>query len=98
MKNNSYTPCPIDTDNVFLPPELSELQELLSKNVHETWAAGRIADGWKYGPVRNDAAKEHPCLVPYGQLSEKEKDYDRETAIQTLKTIMKLGFKITREE
>lgn len=97
MKNNSYTPCPIDTDNVFLPPELSELQELLSKNVHETWAAGRIADGWKYGSVRNDSTKEHPCLVPYEQLTEREKDYDRETAFQTLKAIVKLGFKIVKE-
>ena len=97
MKNNSYTPCPIDTDNVFLPPELSELQELLSKNVHETWAAGRIADGWKYGPVRNDSTKEHTCLVPYEQLTEREKDYDRETAFQTLKAIVKLGFKIVKE-
>lgn len=97
MKNNSYTPCPIDTDNVFLPSELSELQELLSKNVHETWAAGRIADGWKYGPVRNDSTKEHPCLVPYEQLTEREKDYDRETAFQTLKAIVKLGFKIVKE-
>ncbi len=97
MKNNSYTPCPIDTDSVFLPPELSELQELLSKNVHETWAAGRIADGWKYGPVRNDSTKEHPCLVPYEQLTEREKDYDRETAFQTLKAIVKLGFKIVKE-
>lgn len=97
MKNNSYTPSPIDTDNVFLPPELSELQELLSKNVHETWAAGRIADGWKYGPVRNDSTKEHPCLVPYEQLTEREKDYDRETAFQTLKAIVKLGFKIVKE-
>ena len=60
MKNNSYTPCTIDTDNVFLPPELAELQELRSKNVHETWAAVRIADGWKYGAVRNDSTKEHP--------------------------------------
>ena len=97
MKNTSYTPCPIDTDNVFLSPELSELQELLSKNVHETWAAGRIADGWKYGPVRNDSTKEHPCLVPYEQLTEREKDYDRETAFQTLKAIVKLGFKIVKE-
>lgn len=98
MKNKTYTPCPIDTASVSLPDGLSDLKEQLSRNVHETWAARRMAEGWKYGPVRNDAAKEHPCLVPYGQLSEKEKDYDRETAIQTLKTIMKLGFKITREE
>lgn len=66
--------------------------ENIARNVHETWAKQRIADGWKYGPVRNDATKEHPCLVPYDELDESEKVYDRTTAGQTLKLIMKLGF------
>lgn len=97
MKNKTYIPSPIDTGSVSLPPELLELQEMISRNVHETWAAGRIADGWKYGPVRNDATREHPCLIPYEELPESEKEYDRKTAYQTLKTIVKLGFKIERE-
>lgn len=97
MKNVLYIPSPIDTEAVVLPDELIELQEKLSKNVHETWAAGRIADGWKYGPVRNETTKEHPCLIPYEQLTEEERDYDRRTAMQTLKVIVKLGFKIVKE-
>ena len=91
-----YTPKPIDTSDIELSPELLELTEHIAANVHEVWAAGRIADGWKYGQERNDAQKEHPCITPYDELSETEKDYDRKTAMETLKLIQKLGFKIKK--
>lgn len=68
----------------------------LQKNVHEVWAAGRLAEGWKYGPERNDALRTHPGLVPYEELSETEKDYDRRTAMGTLKLIQKIGFGIKK--
>ena len=71
-----------------------ELVEQMSKNVHEVWAETRIKQGWKYGEQRNDELKTHPCLVPYEDLPEEEKEYDRNTSIGTLKLIMKLGFRI----
>ena len=71
---------------------------MIAKNTHEVWAAGRIADGWQYGPVRDDAKKTHPCLVPYEQLPESEKAYDREVSAQTLKLIIKLGYEIKKKE
>ena len=37
-------------------------------------------------------------LVPYDELPESEKEYDRNTAIETLKLIIKLGYKITRKD
>lgn len=98
MKEYNYIPNPIDTSDVELPEEMNELAELIARNVHEVWAAGRINDGWTYGEERNDAEMKHPCLVPYEQLSEVEKDYDRNTSQETLKMIMKLGFKIVKEE
>ena len=79
-----------------LPAQLHPLQELLAEDIHDTWAAGRLAEGWVYGPERNDEKKTTPCLVPYGQLTEVEKDYDRVTAIETLKMILALGYQITR--
>lgn len=97
MKKNNYTPQPIDTKDVVLPQELSKLAEMIAKNVHEVWSAGRTKDGWSYGEERNDALKQHPCLVPYEELSEEEKDYDRKTSQETLKLIMKLGFKIVKD-
>lgn len=96
MKTEKYIPQPIDTTDVRLPEELEQLVEKMSKNVHEVWAETRIKQGWKYGEQRNDELKTHPCLIPYEELSEEEREYDRNTSIGTLKLIMKLGFKISR--
>ena len=93
-----YYPHPLDTTDVRLPESLNELMEQLARNVHEVWAAGRIADGWKWGEVRDDEQKLHPCLVAYEELPESEKDYDRRTALETLKTIVKLGYTIDKQE
>lgn len=87
---------PKQTDDIILSGELNIL-EAMAKNVHEVWAESRISQGWTYGPERNDALKHHPCLVPYEELPEVEKAYDRDTAVGTLKLICKLGFKITKE-
>lgn len=92
----SYTPQPVDTSDVVLPEQLDELVEQMAKNVHEVWAQNRVEQGWSYGPERNDALKYHPCLVPYDELPESEKVYDRDTALGTLKLICKLGFKISK--
>ena len=95
MKETKYIPQPIDTQEVKLPTELEQLVEQMSKNVHEVWAETRIKQGWTYGKKRNDELKTHPCLVPYEDLPEEEKEYDRNTSIGTLKLILKLGFKIS---
>lgn len=91
-----YIPQPVDTSDVVLPEELNTLAEALAKNVHEVWADGRIEQGWSYGDERNDQTKQHPCLIPYEELSEQERDFDRRTAQGTLKLIVKLGFKIVK--
>ena len=96
MKQETYTPQPIDTTGIELPEELKTLVEKMSKNVHEVWSETRIQQGWTYGEQRNDELKTHPCLVPYEELPESEKEYDRNSSIGTLKLIMKLGFKITK--
>lgn len=94
MKTKMYTPTPIDTRDILLPAELEQLVEQMAKNVHEVWAESRIKQGWTYGEQRNDALKTHPCLIPYEDLPEEEKEYDRNTSRETLKLIMKLGFHI----
>lgn len=93
-KKTEYTPHPIDTQDVELSPKLMGLAERIAKNVHDVWSQARIEQGWTYGTERDDQNKKHPCLVPYEELSEEEKDYDRNTAIQTLKLVTKLGFTI----
>lgn len=91
-----YIPTPFDDRNIPIPEELELLQEALAKNVHEVWAAGRLADGWKYGPVRADDKKEHPCLIPYEDLPEEEKDYDRATALSTIRFILSQGYHLSK--
>lgn len=93
-----YIPQKDDSINIILPKQLTRLVEQMAKNVHEVWAETRISQGWTYGEQRDDEKKTHPCLVPYEELPEEEKEYDRNTAISTLKFIMKLGYKITKEE
>lgn len=93
----TYIPKPAQTDDIVLSEELNGLVEAMAKNVHDVWAESRISQGWTYGPERNDALKHHPCLIPYEDLPEVEKAYDRDTAVGTLKLICKLGFKITKE-
>lgn len=94
---NNYTPQPADTSSFELSEQLKALTENMARNVHEVWAAGRIAQGWTFGETRDDLRKLHPCLVPYDSLPESEREYDRQTAIETLKLIISLGFKIEKE-
>ena len=89
-----YVPNPIDVSDVVLPHSLEKLTERLAEATHEVWAQGRVREGWAYGPKRDDVKKETPCLVPYGELPESEKDYDRATAISTLKLVIRLGYDI----
>lgn len=92
-----YQPQPMDTSNIVLPEALLDLTEQIAENVHENWSKGRVEEGWTYGEVRDDQKKTTPCLVPYDQLPESEKEYDRVTALQTLKLIMALGYTIEKK-
>ncbi len=92
----AYRPNPIDTTGIMLPDDLVELRERIAENAHDVWASGRLRQGWTYGPARDDAAKRHPDLVPYADLSDSEKQYDRDTAMETLKAIIALGYRIVK--
>ncbi len=92
-----YQPKPIDTKDIVLPNELIDLTEKIAANVHDIWAQGRLSDGWSYGKERNDTLKQTPCLVPYDELPESEKQFDRDTALETLKLIISLGYSIRKE-
>lgn len=93
-----YTPKPIDTSDIVLSEDLIELTEKIAENVHEVWSQGRMNEGWVYGPVRDDKKKETPCLIPYHELPEIEKEYDRRTAMETIKVVLSLGYEIKKEK
>lgn len=91
----AYNPKPIDLSDVVLTEDMNELREAIAENAHEVWALKRQADGWTYGPQRDDEQKHTPCMVPYSQLPEQEKDYDRDMAMDTLKLMKKLVMPLT---
>ena len=91
-----YSPKPVDTTGISLSTDIVDLGEKIAENVHDVWAESRIREGWSYGKQRDDVTKKHPCLVPYSELSDSEKEYDRNTAMETLKLITKFGYKIVK--
>ena len=92
-----YEPHPIDLSDVEISDDLIELREAIAENAHEVWAYNRKQEGWTYGPVRDDAKKLHPDMIAYNKLPESEKLYDREMAMNTIKLLKKLGWKLTKE-
>ena len=94
----TYNPQPIDLSNIELPEELNELREALAENAHDVWAVERMAQGWTYGPKRDDDKKETPCMVPYSQLPESEKKFDRDMAESSLKLVKAVGYEIIKKE
>lgn len=93
-----YIPNPIDTKNICLDETILLLSEQLARNSHDVWAQERIRQGWVYGPARDDEKKEHPCLIPYEELPETEKVYDRNAALETLRAILSLGYEIKKAD
>ncbi len=93
-----YIPSPVSTEDVVLPQHLMELTERIAENVHDVWAAERIREGWVYGEYRDSELMTSPDLVPYSELPESEKEYDRRTALETLKLMVKLGYSIERKD
>ena len=96
QRNTTYVPAVADLSAVAIPGELTELVELFAEHLHDVWADGRIRQGWRYGLYRDDSRREHPCLVPYAQLPEDEKEYDRSSARETLRLLIASGYTITR--
>lgn len=91
-----YKPQPVDASKIKLPDSIMELVELLAENAHDIWAERRIKEGWTYGTERDDTNKKHPCLVPYEDLPESEKEYDRSSVCETLKAIIALGYRLEK--
>ena len=93
---SGYSPTPINTEGVELSENVLALTEQLAEHAHDIWARQRFSDGWTFGPVRDDDQKRHPCLIPYADLPESEKQYDRNASLDTLKAIMALGYQISK--
>ena len=92
-----YRPKPIDTSQVELPESILPLVDSLAEHLHELWARQRMTEGWTPGPQQLGGTKEHPHLVPFGQLPDSEKAFDRNSAVETLKALIALGYRIEKQ-
>jgi ryanodine receptor 2 len=98
MKIENYYPNSKIFEKIIISEELNDIIELIAESIHDTWAINRIEKGWTYGKERDDILKHHPCLIPYDQLSDEEKTFDRKTAQVTIKTLINLGFVISKNK
>lgn len=93
---SGYRPVPLDASGISLDGELEAMIEILAENAHDAWAASRFADGWQYGPRYDASTRRHPNLVPYGDLSEADKDIDRDVVVATVRGILAHGYELRR--
>ena len=70
--------------------------ETLAAVEHERWMQEKLSDGWTYGPVRDDGKKIHPSILPFDQLSESEKEKDRNTIRDIPRVLSLIDFQIYR--
>lgn len=87
-----YIPNPIDVDDVVLPKDIAALTEYIAENTHEEWAKQRVKEGWTFAPQTNKILKQSFDLIPYCELLDSEKEYDRKMAMNTLRVLYKLGY------
>ena len=87
----NWIPKPMDLTDIDLGENGTELLEKVAENTHAIWGKGRYSEGWRYGPARDDKKKQTPCMVPYNELPESEKEFDRQTALNAIKAAIKLG-------
>ncbi|XP_017148737.1 ryanodine receptor isoform X3 [Drosophila miranda] len=96
--DTAFVPKPVDTSGVTLPSSVDQIKEKLAENIHEMWALNKIEAGWSWGEHRDDYHRIHPCLTQFEKLPAAEKRYDNQLAVQTLKTIISLGYYITMDK
>lgn len=95
-----YNPQPVDLSHVQLPEGMDSLRELLAAHNHDTWAANKMSprNGYVYGKETNDQADPptHCDLIPYEDLDDEKKKWDRDTAEASIRLLIHLGYTITK--
>ena len=94
VEESTYHPSPINLTGVQLSEDLKRLGEELAENAHDVWALERQSEGWTYGPKRDDHKLQTPDMIPYAQLPDTEKQYDRLMATETIRLLIAKGYKI----
>lgn len=75
-----------------------ETMERLAEAAHKVWMKGKLRDGWRYGSITDKEKKIHSCLVPYSQLSEADKESDRDMVRGIPSILAAAGYKMVKTE
>ena len=94
----AFVPNPVDTSTIQLQAFVENIRDKLAENIHEMWAVTKIETGWLYGEIRDDIDMYHPCLTQFQNLPVAEKKYNIQLALQTLRTIVALGYVISQDK
>ena len=89
-------PAPLIDPHGALLSFTSQEVETLARSEHDRWMADKLRNGWRYGPVRDDARRIHPLIVDWAQLDELERDKDREPVREIPRMLAHAGFEIVR--
>ena len=92
LQSNGYKPQPLDLSAVALTSKLDELVEQLAENTHNIWARERIQQGWTYGLNEDPDLNRSPHLVSYSNVDEAIKKANRDTASETVRTLLVYGY------
>ncbi len=92
--------------DIFVPPKKrnnmeninKETMERLAEAAHKVWMEGKLRDGWQYGPITDKGKKIHSCLVPYNQLSEADRESDRDMVRGIPSILAAAGYKMVKTE
>ncbi len=78
--------------SAFEPEEI----EMLARMEHKRWVNERLRHGWIFGAERDDERRTHPDLVPFDELTEASREYDRQAVAQIPRMLAAMGLIICR--
>ena len=92
LQTNGYKPAPLDLSAIELNVKMEELVDQLAENTHNVWAKERISQGWTYGLNEDVEKRRSPHLVHYANVDEAIKVANRNTASETVRTLLVYGY------
>ncbi|KAM9808663.1 ryanodine receptor 2 isoform 4-T4 [Syngnathus typhle] len=90
----TFTPSPVDISKVELPLQFEDIRDKMAENIHELWVMERVDLGWSQGNERDEGKRLEPCLVEFSMMPDQERHQNLQTAQDTLRTLLALGFHI----
>ena len=79
----------------FTESDLDKIEQMAEME-HGRWNVERLRDGWRCGKPKDENLKRHPCIVPWSELPEDIKPFDRNAVKLFPAILVKAGYEIRR--